>query len=133
MSKRNADPVERDTCGTLAGWNAHARNGERNCMPCKEAHTDYMRDWRHRTGRNSSKLYTDEEIAAIRAEVAAPVEALIAKAENRHGALYCHVTTFELRNALGMDVSDWPPIQQPQAENLEAVPTGAASVIQGEK
>lgn len=39
-----------------------------------------------------------------------PVRELIKRAETRHGSLYCHVTTFELRLALGMDVTNWPNV-----------------------
>lgn len=40
-----------------------------------------------------------------------PVVELIEKAEARHGSsLWCHVTTFELRKALGMDTENWPPL-----------------------
>lgn len=38
----------------------------------------------------------------------AAVKELIKLAESRHGSLYCHVTTFELRTALGMDTTNWP-------------------------
>lgn len=33
--------------------------------------------------------------------------ALIEEAENRRGSMYCKVTTYELRKALGMDVDNW--------------------------
>ncbi|UYL88370.1 hypothetical protein SEA_EVEPICKLES_83 [Arthrobacter phage EvePickles] len=130
MTKRTKPPITRSICGTLAGWNSHVRHGELNCEACKTHHTKYMREWRHRTGRNKSRRYTDDEIAAIRAEVPEAVRALIEHAESREGALYCHVTTYELRHALGMDVSDWPPLRQLQHTNHEAAPTGAASLIQ---
>ncbi|NWL13286.1 hypothetical protein DM793_18640 [Paenarthrobacter nitroguajacolicus] len=56
--------------------------------------------------------------AAIR-ELLEPVGNLIAHAESRHGSLYCHVTTFELRQALGLSVDPWPPTP---TNNHEAAP-----------
>ena len=53
-AKKN--PVIRDICGTTKGWNAHQRNGEETCSPCRQSKTDYTRDWRHRTGRTKSRL-----------------------------------------------------------------------------
>lgn len=41
-----------------------------------------------------------------------PATELVELAENRKGALYCHVTTYELRHALGMDTDDWPPCKR---------------------
>jgi hypothetical protein len=36
------------------------------------------------------------------------VRELIEEAENRHGtSMYCKLTTYELRKALGQDVSNW--------------------------
>lgn len=46
---------------------------------------------------------------AIAAATLQPAAALVETAENREGALYCHVTTYELRQALGMDTDNWPP------------------------
>lgn len=37
------------------------------------------------------------------------LDALIDEAESRHGSsMYCKVTTYELRKALGQDVTNWP-------------------------
>ena len=98
-----AAPTLRATCGTNAGWNAHSKHRERPCMPCKVAHAEYQDEWRHRTGRNKARLYTDAEIYAIRNETAVNLQDLIHEAERRRGALYCRVTTNEIRRALGMD------------------------------
>lgn len=65
MTLTKAPPVKRDICGDMKGWNAHNRHGERQCMPCKVAHAEYQNEWRHRTGRSHSRLYTNAEIAAI--------------------------------------------------------------------
>lgn len=110
-----AAPTKRDICGTMAGWNAHARAKERNCMPCKVSHTEYMRDWRHRTGRSSSRLYTDEEIAAIRSEAKA-------------GALREASDAYPLETAYGGAEHAVLWLKE-RAAYIEAVPTGAASVI----
>ncbi|KUM34560.1 hypothetical protein AR689_10485 [Arthrobacter sp. EpRS71] len=67
--------------------------------------------------------------AAI-AELLAPVADLIAHAESRPGRLYCHVTTFELRQALGLSVDPWPPAP---TSTHEAAPHEAASDVSGEK
>ena len=66
--------------------------------------------------------------AAIR-ELLAPVGDLIAHAESRPGSLYCHVTTFELRQALGLSVDPWPPTP---ANNHEAPANAGASDVEGE-
>jgi hypothetical protein len=40
--------------------------------------------------------------------IAAPILALVAEAESRPGSsAYCTVTTYQLREALGQDVTDW--------------------------
>lgn len=57
----------------------------------------------------------DREYALAEAKAAInaadePVRELIKRAESRHGRLYCHVTTYELRLALGMDVTNWPNV-----------------------
>jgi hypothetical protein len=107
-----AKPTTRPNCGTTAGWNAHVRAGEKQCMACKVAHTDYQREWRHRTGRSQGRYCTHEEIAAIKAQAlreasdAYPLETAYGGAE--HAVLW-------LRQ---------------RAETIEAVPTGAASVVQ---
>jgi len=45
----------------------------------------------------------------VLAAVDAALLALINEAESRHGSsMYCQVTTYELRRALGMDVKNWP-------------------------
>ncbi|UVF61043.1 hypothetical protein SEA_SAKAI_80 [Arthrobacter phage Sakai] len=130
MTARKKCPVKREKCGTVAGWNAHQRHEEYPCTECTEAKTIYTREWRHRSGRTNRSLYTNDEIAAIRAEVPDAVKALIEHAERREGALYCHVTTYELRQALGMNVDDWPPLRMlNHTTDHEAVPTGAASLI----
>jgi hypothetical protein len=100
-----APPTLRATCGTNAGWNAHTKHRERPCMPCKVAHAEYQDEWRHRTGRNKARLYTDAEIHAIRNETSIKLQDLIHESEARRGALYCRVTTNELRRALGMEVA----------------------------
>jgi hypothetical protein len=74
-------------------------------MPCKVAHAEYQDEWRHRTGRNKARLYTDAEIHAIRNETSIKLQDLIHESEARRGALYCRVTTNELRRALGMEVA----------------------------
>ncbi|AYN58911.1 hypothetical protein PP634_gp85 [Arthrobacter phage Richie] len=72
MTAKKRNPTTRDQCGTVAGWNAHNRASERQCMPCKIAKTNYTREWRHRTGRNKGSYYTADEITAIRDEVPQP-------------------------------------------------------------
>lgn len=60
------NPVHRpEKCGTTAGWNAHQRNGEAQCDPCKGAKAKYTTEWRRRTGRTKHKLVplTQEEAA----------------------------------------------------------------------
>jgi hypothetical protein len=58
------------------------------------------------------------------------VQALIKEAENRHGSMYCKVTTYELRVALGMDVTNWP--DTPAAEvTCGAGEASGAVVAQG--
>lgn len=52
----------------------------------------------------------EEITAAALAAGDAPIHALISEAESRHGSLYCKVTTYELRKALGMDVTNWPEV-----------------------
>jgi len=74
-------------------------------MPCKVAHAKYQYEWRHRTGRNKARLYTDAEVYAIRNETAVKLQDLIHEAESRDGELNFRVTTDELREALGMEVA----------------------------
>lgn len=111
MTATKRNPTTRDQCGTVAGWNAHNRASERQCMPCKIAKTDYTRAWRHRTGRNKGSYYTTADIAAIQAQAlreasdAYPLETAYGGAE--HAVLWL----------------------KQRAEEIEAVPTGAASVI----
>lgn len=51
------NPVHRpDKCGTTKGWNQHQRQGEYQCDDCKQAKTDYTREWRRRTGRTKFTL-----------------------------------------------------------------------------
>lgn len=71
MTTTKKAPTKRGECGTMAGWNAHSRNGERYCMACKVAHTEYQREWRHRTGRSNSRLYTNEAIESLKAQAKA--------------------------------------------------------------
>jgi hypothetical protein len=68
MTTAKKPATQRDICGTYKGWNAHKRNNEDTCPPCQQAQTDYARDWRHRTGRSTSQLYSHADIAAIKAE-----------------------------------------------------------------
>jgi len=96
-------PTRRDKCGTYAGWNAHQAAGEYKCQPCNDANRDYRKAYRRRTGETRATLYTDAEIYAIRNETAVKLQELIHAAEDRRGALYCRVTTNEIRRALGMD------------------------------
>lgn len=57
VSRAKKSPVIReDKCGTTKGWNAHQRNDELTCADCRQAKTDYTRDWRHRTGRTKYTL-----------------------------------------------------------------------------
>jgi hypothetical protein len=56
------------------------------------------------------------------AELLGPVCELIDKAEQAQGSMYCMVTTYQLRQTLGLDVSNWPTAH-------EAVPTGAAFLL----
>ena len=37
--------------GTYAGWNQHQKRGEQPCSACKDASTQYMRDYRARPGQ----------------------------------------------------------------------------------
>lgn len=60
MTKKN--PVIRDKCGTTAGWNAHQRNGEAQCAPCKKAKAEYTTQWRRRTGRTKYYLVRINEL-----------------------------------------------------------------------
>ncbi|AYR01050.1 hypothetical protein PBI_ISOLDE_82 [Arthrobacter phage Isolde] len=114
MTAEKRNPTTRAECGTVAGWNAHNRARERQCMPCKIAKTDYTREWRHRTGRNQSSLYTPQDIAAIKAH-----------------ALREASDAYPLETAYGgaEHAVNW---LRERAEHIEAVPTGAASVIQGD-
>lgn len=57
-----------DKCGTNAGWNVHVRQKEKACDDCNVAHATYTREWRHRTGRSESVLYTAIEIEEIKRE-----------------------------------------------------------------
>lgn len=53
-------------CGTYAGHRAHKRLGSEPCQPCRDAYTEYHRDYDERhPGRRSRKK------AVARAEVAA--------------------------------------------------------------
>ena len=56
------------------------------------------------------RLYATDILTAAAPFIAAQaLGALIEEAESRHGSsMYCKVTTYELRKALGQDVSDWP-------------------------
>lgn len=43
-------------CGTYAGWSNHTRLKQEPCDMCQDAHAEYMREWRWRTGRVRSRL-----------------------------------------------------------------------------
>lgn len=49
-------PVRREKCGTYAGAVAHSHHGEARCDACRQASTDYVREWRRRTGRTTRTL-----------------------------------------------------------------------------
>ena len=55
-------------CGTTAGWNAHTKRREEPCEPCRHAKAIYTKQWRHRTGRSTSRLYSPEDIQAVKAQ-----------------------------------------------------------------
>ena len=40
------DPIPRDTCGTVRGYQVHSEQHERTCTPCRAAWTTYHRDLR---------------------------------------------------------------------------------------
>lgn len=63
---RKLEPITRDICGQYKGWNAHQRNGENQCTPCRRAAADYKRSHRHSTGFSKSTLYTESEIEEIK-------------------------------------------------------------------
>lgn len=108
-------PVRRPNCGTVAGWNAHQKAGEYPCQDCGQAKTEYTIEWRHRTGRTNRRLYTKQEIAALRAE---------AKAE----ALREASDAYPLETAYGGAEHAVLWLKE-RAANIEAVPTGAASAL----
>lgn len=39
-------PIERQQCGTVAGYRHHVKRGEQACDACREANTAYKRRWR---------------------------------------------------------------------------------------
>lgn len=55
-------------CGSVKGYAAHMKRKEYACDACREAQTIYAREWRHRTNRSQSKLYSSDEIQALQAE-----------------------------------------------------------------
>ncbi len=79
-------PVERDICGEYKGWNAHVRNGESQCSDCLQAAADYARERRHRNGESKSKLYTKDEIAAIKQRAAFEARGALSAAQLKRRA-----------------------------------------------
>jgi hypothetical protein len=72
-------------------------------------------EWEHVSADQKSHLRRTAKRALaaaapfIAAQATADVTALIDEAESRHGSsMYCKVTAYELRKALGQDVADWP-------------------------
>jgi hypothetical protein len=63
------------------------------------------------------------------AEMLGPVCELIDKSEQAQGSLYCMVTTYQLRQTLGLEVSNWPPMPP---TTHEAAPE-AASLVEGDE
>lgn len=49
-------------CGSLAGYHVHRRAAEQPCAPCQRAQTEYMRAWRHRTGRSGAAFVSVADI-----------------------------------------------------------------------
>lgn len=47
-------PTHRQTCGTRAGYQAHARAGERACRRCAARQYYEQAQWRIRTGRTTN-------------------------------------------------------------------------------
>jgi len=46
-------------CGTHHGYFDHKRNGSPACTVCLAAYAKWMREYRHRTGRNTHTLTPD--------------------------------------------------------------------------
>lgn len=73
-----SDPVCGERCGTNAGWNLHQRDKRTakalgvpepaECEPCRQAHTDYVAEWRLRTERVKTRRVrlTAAELALLR-------------------------------------------------------------------
>ena len=40
-------PVQRDTCGTNAGYATHKYRDETSCEPCREANNEYQRAYKN--------------------------------------------------------------------------------------
>ena len=41
-----------DNCGTYAGVQRHTRNKTRICGPCTKARSEYVKEWRHKSGKS---------------------------------------------------------------------------------
>ena len=65
----------------------------------------------------TDELRADEWLEERLDRALKPATELVELAENREGALYCHVTTYELRHALGMDTDNWPPLRATKERN----------------
>ena len=47
--------------GTYAGAQAHTKDSEPVCRPCREAATAYIRDWRKANGDAVARTYEDQK------------------------------------------------------------------------
>lgn len=49
-------------CGKKRAYDRHRADGTQPCRKCKDAIAKAVRDWRHRNGRNKSRLVPDHII-----------------------------------------------------------------------
>lgn len=60
MSDRKP-PQKRKQCGTVAGYRQHTKRKEAPCQPCREANSEYKRQWREKQ-KNKPKIRTRTQV-----------------------------------------------------------------------
>ncbi|SER95962.1 hypothetical protein SAMN05216188_11892 [Lentzea xinjiangensis] len=69
MTKYQDEPVDRPSCGTLPGHDAHRAANERGCDACAEAYRLHRRGYHIRTGRQDSVRVPVEVLGDLLREI----------------------------------------------------------------
>lgn len=80
-TKKNPPTIDSNKCGTVAGYGAHGRRGEKPCQSCKKAHAEYMREYQRKNKPRIKQEALDREEAAAQAAIQERAEQESAKKE----------------------------------------------------